>query len=290
MNFSNFFNKPPKTEENPKQSVEQDSVANIEQSSPEVSNLNKPKTIEDVKGALSDLQELKSQRLEKLSELQKKKDEIRSMGVSEFVNSKKPTKRTETFNALVQEDESSLAEISQKIEDIRKKFDINPSDVERLTEYRDRVKRYIDHIDNNMAPEYREVTNLISKYFDENNSLNERWYQNKDDIRSENKIIDFINSVSKYHIVLPEVQEFVEEIKDLKISDPEQRPAILNAIKSFIRKIKESASEKTLYKTPGEIKEAKEKMQRADDLHFEISKRIKDAENKEGDFATQKSN
>lgn len=290
MNFLNFFNKPPKIEENPKQSVEQDSVTNIEQSSPEVSNLNKPKTIEDVKGALSDLQELKSQRLEKLSELQKKKDEIRSMGVSEFVNSKKPTKRTETFNALVQEDESSLAEISQKIEDIRKKFDINPSDVERLTEYRDRVKRYIDHIDNNMAPEYREVTNLISNYFHENNSLNERWYKNKDDITFKNKIIDFINIVSKDHIVLPEVQEFVKEIKDLKISDPEQRPAILNAINSFIRKIKESVFEKTLYKTPGEIKESKDKIERATDLYLEISKRIKDAENKEGDFATQKSN
>lgn len=270
FNF-NPFNKTPK--QNP---AEEKPVVIQEQ---ETASAPKPKTLDEVKQAISDLEELKNKRLTQISDLRDKKDEIRSIGVNEFVDENRQIKRTETFNNLVAEDENSLAEISQKIEDIRNEFDLTPNNVERLTEYRNRIHSYIEHIEQNMAPEYRAVEKKIINFFGEDNSVK---------IKDPNTILYFKDSLSQENMDLPEVQDFLNQLSDLSIHNPEHRNSIIYAISLLKEKIQTSMSEKTLYKTQGEIDEAYAKIQRGVELSDKITKRLSDAKNKEGDFSNKK--
>lgn len=262
------------------ETVEQDAPNADIQTSEEVLVESKPKTIEDVKNAKAELDELKTQRLEVLSNLRAQKDEIRAIGVAEFEDENRPVKRTETFNDLVSETEKELAEISQKIGDIRNEFDFTPTHVERLTERRDRVNDYIESIKQKMAPEYRAVEAKINGFFG-TDSL-ERVYRH----REPSDVAIFLESLSKEKVILPEVKNFLDKVQGLSVYDKGEE--ILTELKSFRTEILKAIDEKTFYKTPGEVNEAYYKIDRGIRLTDEITKILSDAENKYGDFKNQK--
>ena len=240
----------------------------------------KPKTIEEVLIAKTELDELKEQRLEALSNLRTQKDNVRAIGVAEFEDENRPVKRTETFNDLVSETETELAEISQKIGDIRAEFNFTPTHVERLTERRGRVNDYIESIRQKMAPEYRAVESKMNSFFGSDS------FENVFRIKDVNAINIFLESLNKDSANLPEVKSFLDKIHGWNAY--ENRENILTELKSFRNEILKAIDEKTVYKTPGEINEAYSEINRGVALSDEITKMLSDAKNKEGNFKNQK--
>lgn len=240
----------------------------------------KPKTMEDTLTAKLELDELKKQRLETLSGLRTQKDEIRAVGVAEFENENHPVKRTETFNDLVNNTEAELAEISQKIGDIRNEFNFTPSHVERLIERSQRVNDYIESIKQKMAPEYRAVESKINNFFGPDS------FENLFETKDINAVGNFIRSLNKDNADLPEVKKFLDKIHGLNAY--ENSEDILTELKSFRKEILKVINEKTFYKTPGEVNEAYSEINRGIALSDEITKMLSDAKNKQGDFKNQK--
>lgn len=240
----------------------------------------KVKKIYQVKIAKQELEALQSERKEKIKEYREKKDEIKELGVAEFEDEFRPVKRTETFNDLISSTEKDLQEISEKIGQIREEFDLTPSYVKILEERRERVRGYIENIRQKMAPEYRAVESKINNFFGENPPS--RNFTDGERVRI------FLESLQKDNADLPEVKEFTDKFSGVSLYENEGVGFAEKEINDFRKIIKETITEKTEFKTKGEINEAYEEINRGISLDDRISKILTDAKNKEGDFKNQK--
>lgn len=236
-----------------------------------------PKTMEDVEKAKADLESLKAERFGKIKELRNKKDEIRGLGVSEFEDEFRPVKRTETFNDLITQTEQELAEISQKIGDIRNEFDFNPKYVEILEERRKRVVDYISYLGEKKAQNYRGLLKDIISSFGED--FSRVWPDGRN-------LEVFLDSLKSKREEFPEVSNFLDSIQGL--SPYEHTEKIVQALKNFRQKVQESISEKSFYKTQGELDEVQKQINRGIRLDDEITKILTEAKNKEGRFENKK--
>lgn len=102
-------------------------------------NFRRPKSIEDVNQARSDIFALEDKRQEALTKIREEKQVVKAVGVNEF--ERNSSKRTKTFADLINPLEKELQDISQEITELRKEFDLQPSRVSVLTK---RLQRLTD--------------------------------------------------------------------------------------------------------------------------------------------------
>lgn len=263
----------PKKKETPQEEVNEEVI----ELTPETFK-KKTKTLEKTIEAQEEIETLKEKRKEKLIEYREKKDEIKKVGVAEFEDEKRPVKRTETFNELLNDTEKELAEISQKVEDIREEFDMQPSHVQRLEDRRERVREYIESIKQKMAPEYREVKGKITNFFGDLENV-------KNNAKRDGKQTTyFLDAIKDSNV--PEVKSFFIKIQGL--NPYENGEKIADEIYNLVNEIESGIKEHTFYKTPAEEREAQIQIERGVRLDDEITKLLRDAKNKEGRFENKK--
>lgn len=260
---------------------DEDENMGVNSETSDVPELKKPKTMEDVLTAKDELEGLKGQRKQKLNEYREKKDQVTTAGVAEFKNEDRPVARTETFNELLADTEKELAEISQKITEIRTDFDMKPNHVQRLTERKDRIDTYVESIRQKMAPEYRELKEKIIGFYGRTENIEQNVIK-KIEVQGINIFLDSI----KNKMNLPEIESFFTKIHGLNLYENKEK--IAQEIVVLYRDIEGAIVDKTFYKTPAEEREAEEKIQRGAELSHKVYKMLQDARNKEGDFKNQK--
>ena len=91
----------------------------------EVKQAREPKTIEDVKAAVTDIQELTFERGRKLEKHRDTVKELRDLGVNEYNPDTSP--RTETVKDILNPIEEELVAISTEITEKREEFDLQPN-------------------------------------------------------------------------------------------------------------------------------------------------------------------
>lgn len=96
-----------------------------------------PKTIEEVKKAIGDIQELKHKRWETLEKHRDTIEELRRLGVNETNPDTVP--RTETVKDILGPIEEELVQISKEISEKREEFDLQPNRAEVIDLRRHRL-------------------------------------------------------------------------------------------------------------------------------------------------------
>lgn len=173
-------------------------------------------------------------------------------------------------------------EISEQITNIRKEYGIEPTPVEIYSARLDMLMKEIERVKNNMAPEYREVKKIIVDFFgDTSNGLREKTII----LNRPTSFTYFVQNLDK-HSELEEVRSFMEETRNLShYNNPEE---VIKAVDNLQEKVEQKIKENTKYKTEGEEKEAFTRIDKLLYLADKVHKDMREAEKKEGRFASDK--
>ncbi len=174
-------------------------------------------------------------------------------------------------------------EISDQINEIRKEYGINPTSVEMYSGRLDMILKEVKRIEDNMAPEYRDLSNKMHHYFGDQNSP----YLEKLSVHEHSTINNFKTYVLDSSVV-PEAQQLSEKIKTLRGHEDSDLVTIKSELKAFRELMNQKVKENTTYKTPGELKDAQIRIKRLIHLADQMVRSLRDAENKEGIFARVK--
>lgn len=175
-------------------------------------------------------------------------------------------------------------EIAQQIKAIRKEYSIEITPVELWSGRLAMLNNEIARIEGNMAPEYRQLRGSFNSYFGDTPDFARLNRLTSDDATAVVNFKEYILQKSD----LPEAQSFFEKIRALSPYNQEELELIKKELKSFKELLDAKIKEKTLYKTPGEEKEAYLKIDKLIKLSNSVVKELRDAENKEGRYGDKK--
>lgn len=175
-------------------------------------------------------------------------------------------------------------EIAQQIEAIRKEYSIEVTPVELWSGRLAMLNNEIDRIESNMAPQYRQLRESFNSYFGDTPDFARLDRLNSDNATAVVNFKEYILQKSD----LPEAQSVFEKIKGLNPYSGEELEVIKKELKFFKELLDAKIKEKTLYKTPGEEKEAYLKIDKLIKLSDSVVKELRDAEKKEGRYEDKK--
>lgn len=268
----NFFNRPPKKEEPPvSPSLAQKDVEVVveEETSPldALSLEEKFAKIEEVK---KQIEELKKQRQDYFDHARQLEDKIRLQGVTE-----------ERMQKVREEILEGDKEIRETIETLRKDYDLDPKPEEVYAARIDMLTHELNRIQNNIAPEYRQIKDSMVSYFGSSKEPNRAKLQDHSTLNNFREYVIMKNSG------IPEVADFYEKIKSLSLYEDNGKDVFAKEFEVFKDNIENAIKEKTLYKTEGELNEIYKKIDRLARLIDENIVQLREAEKKTGRFGDQ---
>ncbi len=177
-------------------------------------------------------------------------------------------------------------EISKQIMDIRNEYNIQATPVEVYSMRYKMISNEVERITNNMAPEYSKLLLSLNNFFgDTNDSI-------KNHIINQNGkgISSFKDYLAKDFKENDEVLKFLTNIKDINLYNADNEPQVLDAVLQLKENLKNKIQQETTYKTPGEKRDMQIKLQRLVRLLDNITRELRNAENKEDRFESEQKN